>query len=197
MPLLGNKSTPTTSRVRQAFKSPFRVPQTVQNQPALNIEGKTCLKNIDTNIESHPEKSKNDEEILNIHSKDQESQNSKSDINDFRTPKRKESSPKIGSMRKFKTPFCSPSFTHSPQSQHLSSEDHLNQLREKEAMLDAEIEALQKEGYKVEELQYHITALHSYNETKDAAQLVLGKLAEMEGITIAEMHQQYDVPTVE
>lgn len=202
MPLLGNsgiynKSTPTTSKVRQAFKSPFRTPQQVQNQSTPKNEGIPCHDKNNTSIENNPKELENNYEILNITPKDQAIQNPSSNINDSRTPKRKLNSPNVGSLRKFKTPFRSPTLTQTTQLQSISSEEHLNQLREKEAMLDTEIEALKNEGFKVEELQGHIAALHCYNETKDAAQMVLGKLAEMEGITCAEVHKQYDLPTIE
>lgn len=36
-------------------------------------------------------------------------------------------------------------------------------------------------------------ALHKYNEIKDATQKVLGRLAVIEGVTVAEIHRKYDL----
>ena len=45
--------------------------------------------------------------------------------------------------------------------------------------------------YSEKDVQSYIGALHEYNEVKDVAQSLLGKLAEMEGNTVASMHRQY------
>lgn len=36
-------------------------------------------------------------------------------------------------------------------------------------------------------------ALHQYNDIKDATQIVLGRLAIVEGVTVAEIHQNYNL----
>ncbi|PVU91346.1 hypothetical protein BB559_004177 [Furculomyces boomerangus] len=43
----------------------------------------------------------------------------------------------------------------------------------------------------------HIGDLHTYNEIKDAAQLLIGKLAELERKTAKEIHQELELPTDE
>lgn len=53
-------------------------------------------------------------------------------------------------------------------------------------MLDKEISQLVKEGYRVGELEDHIALLHEYNDIKDVAQMLLGKL-ELRGRPIASM----------
>lgn len=70
----------------------------------------------------------------------------------------------------------------------------LDSLLQKEKKIDEQIAALVDEGYSVEELDWHIEKLHDYNEVKDAAQLVLGQLAVLEGATVREMHEKYDLP---
>lgn len=35
--------------------------------------------------------------------------------------------------------------------------------------------------------------LHTYNDTKDSAQLLLGRLAELEGVSIAALYKQLDI----
>ncbi|XP_067127297.1 DNA repair protein SWI5 homolog isoform X3 [Centruroides vittatus] len=67
----------------------------------------------------------------------------------------------------------------------------IESLKSKEHHLDEQIKNLREEGFKEEELNMHIEKLHEYNEVKDIAQLILGKLAIFEGVTIKEMHEKY------
>ncbi|RKP05496.1 hypothetical protein THASP1DRAFT_26015 [Thamnocephalis sphaerospora] len=43
------------------------------------------------------------------------------------------------------------------------------------------------------ELDAFMAQLHDYNELKDMGQMLLGKLAELQGCTIKEMHDQFDL----
>ncbi|RKO99886.1 hypothetical protein CXG81DRAFT_13915 [Caulochytrium protostelioides] len=43
----------------------------------------------------------------------------------------------------------------------------------------------------------HIKKLHTYNEAKDAAQILIGRAAEMEHTTAKEMHTRFDVDGLE
>ena len=45
--------------------------------------------------------------------------------------------------------------------------------------------------YHEDELQVHIEKLHEYNETKDIGQILLGKLAEVEGATITTLYERF------
>lgn len=45
--------------------------------------------------------------------------------------------------------------------------------------------------YCEEELQSHIDKLHMYNEVKDVGQILLGKLAEVEGVTTTQLYQRF------
>ncbi|XP_076316307.1 DNA repair protein SWI5 homolog isoform X2 [Tachypleus tridentatus] len=54
--------------------------------------------------------------------------------------------------------------------------ERISLLEKRNQEIDLEIELLQSQGFKVEELQWHIDKLHEYNEIKDAAQCVLGRL---------------------
>ncbi|KDN37208.1 Swi5-domain-containing protein [Tilletiaria anomala UBC 951] len=66
------------------------------------------------------------------------------------------------------------------------------------------VEALQAQAEQLEEqlggrdaeqiVKEHIRLLHEYNEVKDATQILLGRLAHIEGVTIKAMHQRYDLP---
>ncbi|WAR30587.1 SWI5-like protein [Mya arenaria] len=46
-------------------------------------------------------------------------------------------------------------------------------------------------GYQESELQTHIEKLHEYNEIKDVGQMVLGRLAGMQGVTTRDLYDQY------
>ncbi|CAE6517312.1 unnamed protein product [Rhizoctonia solani] len=43
----------------------------------------------------------------------------------------------------------------------------------------------------------HIKLLHTYNESKDAAQAILGRLAAIKQTTVAQIHEEYDLPLQE
>ena len=70
----------------------------------------------------------------------------------------------------------------------------LEELCQHETELDREIASLQSDGFKVEELDNQIDLLHRYNDIKDIAQMVLGRLAELEGVTVKSLHEKYDAP---
>ncbi|QRW24695.1 hypothetical protein RhiXN_11607 [Rhizoctonia solani] len=40
----------------------------------------------------------------------------------------------------------------------------------------------------------HIKLLHTYNESKDAAQVILGRLAAIKQTSVAKIHEDYDLP---
>ncbi|KAF5332775.1 hypothetical protein D9611_005150 [Ephemerocybe angulata] len=69
--------------------------------------------------------------------------------------------------------------------------------RQKVADLEAEIERLQGElgeGKDAEAIvKRHIKLLHDYNEVKDAAQTLIGRLAAWRETTIRQIHKDYDL----
>ncbi|KAJ6096843.1 hypothetical protein N7486_007589 [Penicillium sp. IBT 16267x] len=42
-------------------------------------------------------------------------------------------------------------------------------------------------------IQRHVRLLHEYNEIKDAAQGLMGLIADAKGVRVAEIHQEYGV----
>ncbi|KAF0295650.1 tRNA (guanine(10)-N2)-methyltransferase [Amphibalanus amphitrite] len=60
------------------------------------------------------------------------------------------------------------------------------------AAADAELARLEAAGCRAEQLPLYIDALHGYNEIKDAAQLVMGRIAELDGVTVRSVHQRYE-----
>ena len=81
-----------------------------------------------------------------------------------------------------------------PKRLKLSTEMNLEDLHMCEAKLDEDIAQLELEGLSVEELDHQIDLLHRYNDIKDIAQIVMGRLAELEGVTVRSLHQKYGVP---
>ncbi|KAI5121842.1 hypothetical protein M0805_003275 [Coniferiporia weirii] len=62
------------------------------------------------------------------------------------------------------------------------------------ATLQAEIDRLQKtigEEDAEQVVNKHIKLLHDYNEAKDAAQLIIGKLAVHKEMTVKQLHDDY------
>ena len=70
----------------------------------------------------------------------------------------------------------------------------LDDLLQKETQLDREIAQLVSENLSVEELDHQIDLLHRYNDIKDVAQIVMGRLAELENVTVKSLHQKYGAP---
>ncbi|PBL00302.1 hypothetical protein ARMGADRAFT_1006521, partial [Armillaria gallica] len=66
------------------------------------------------------------------------------------------------------------------------------------AALEAEVENLQRELGENEDadsiVKRHIKLLHQYNESKDAAQILIGKLALLKEVTVTQVHADLDLP---
>ncbi|XP_044003096.1 DNA repair protein SWI5 homolog [Aphidius gifuensis] len=69
-----------------------------------------------------------------------------------------------------------------------------NKLREYEKELDDELAKLKNELNDGSSMVDTMNALHEYNDIKDAAQVVLGAIATMHGVTIASLQKDFDVP---
>lgn len=65
-------------------------------------------------------------------------------------------------------------------------------LKSKLTEINEEI-ALLASSYSEEELQLHIQKLHEYNEIKDTGQILLGKIAEFEGVTTSSLYERFDL----
>lgn len=72
----------------------------------------------------------------------------------------------------------------------------IKKLKEKHDMLDKEISQLIAEGYRVIELEKHISLLHEYNDIKDVSQMLLGKLGSQAQVLLGNDFEQ-DLPTCE
>lgn len=68
----------------------------------------------------------------------------------------------------------------------------VEELRKELESVESEIAELSKDHCE-EELQQYIDLLHEYNEIKDVGQLLLGKIAEVQGTTTAELYERFEL----
>lgn len=66
-----------------------------------------------------------------------------------------------------------------------------SELRARLEEVEGQINELTEDGCREDELQSHIDALHEYNEVKDVGQLLLGKIAELEGTTTTSLYERF------
>ncbi|KAJ5539117.1 hypothetical protein N7513_007449 [Penicillium frequentans] len=81
-------------------------------------------------------------------------------------------------------------------------EQRLKGLRKSIAQLEFELSQLEKEVAEnkaelrndpTETVQRHVRLLHEYNDIKDAAQGLMGLIADAKGVRVAEIHKEYGV----
>ena len=96
------------------------------------------------------------------------------------------------SRTRLRKPFKSPILSSAKSSGSCGEPQrtYIDGLKEKIAKIDKDIDELGIE-YVEDELQNHIDKLHEYNEIKDTGQLLLGKIAEIEGKTTKMMYEKY------
>ena len=86
---------------------------------------------------------------------------------------------------------CSSRSLHSDKGVHYQEQLTSDVLKKRLKEVEGEIAELAAAGCLEEELQAHIDALHEYNEIKDTGQLLLGKLAELEGTTTTSLYERF------
>ncbi|KAJ5643017.1 uncharacterized protein N7484_005524 [Penicillium longicatenatum] len=81
-------------------------------------------------------------------------------------------------------------------------EQRLKALRASIAQLESDLSLLEKEVAESKAelrndpsttVQRHVRLLHEYNEVKDAAQGLMGLIADAKGVRVAEIHKEYGV----
>ncbi|XP_038046569.1 DNA repair protein SWI5 homolog [Patiria miniata] len=91
--------------------------------------------------------------------------------------------------------FKSPVRVQTDSSKPTESKENLTKevenLQQSAEELQAEIASLTNEGYCEEELQTHIEKMHEYNELKDTGQMLLGKIALVEGVTTKDLYERF------
>ena len=97
------------------------------------------------------------------------------------------------------TPYSLKHRTHTSRSNTACAAETEETLRADIASLRERVEAAQREldelskEYSEDEYQQYIDDLHEYNEVKDTAQILLGKLAEVRCTTVSELYKQFDL----
>ena len=71
-------------------------------------------------------------------------------------------------------------------------ESEISALEERVNEIDKEIDKFERQGYAVNELDIIIDKLHIFNEIKDTAQIIMGKIAELKCKTNKEIHKEYN-----
>ncbi|XP_078323547.1 DNA repair protein SWI5 homolog isoform X2 [Crassostrea virginica] len=97
-----------------------------------------------------------------------------------------------GSRRPQGTAFKSP-LQKTSQNQVENVKDDAQELGGKLEAVNLEIAELESRGLKIEMLQLHIDKLHLYNELKDYAQMVLGRIAVLEGVRTKDLYPRYNL----
>lgn len=64
-----------------------------------------------------------------------------------------------------------------------------------EKALEFEIASVKSESHS--SMKEIMDLLHEYNDIKDATQVVLGAIAGMRGVTIASLHEEFDLPMID
>ena len=95
------------------------------------------------------------------------------------------------SRKAFKSPLLKKIAISKSENINKTSEEIICCLKTKERELETEINKLEKKGFNVEDLDIYIKELHHYNEIKDAAQIVMGRIADLDQITLREVHEHF------
>ncbi|XP_061655127.1 DNA repair protein SWI5 homolog [Phyllopteryx taeniolatus] len=94
-------------------------------------------------------------------------------------------------LRKVHANFKSPG--QATRTCKVSPDEEAEELERRRMQLDADIAQLELEGYKVEELDYHIDMLHEYNDIKDIGQSLLGRIAALRGTTTRDLYSHFSL----
>ncbi|KAF8767221.1 DNA repair protein SWI5 homolog [Argiope bruennichi] len=95
----------------------------------------------------------------------------------------------------FKSPLITPEEKKiSSQFENASLEDMkkaILELWQENEDLKKAIHELEEQGYEESQLKWYIDKLHEYNEIKDVAQMVMGRIAVLEQKTVREVHEDF------
>ncbi|XP_062870457.1 DNA repair protein SWI5 homolog [Trichomycterus rosablanca] len=95
--------------------------------------------------------------------------------------------------KKVNSGFKSPVQSSSTKNSAVCLETEIKQLQTNVAQLESEISQLDNEGVGVQELDQHIDLLHEYNDIKDIAQTLLGRLAGLRGVTTRDLYSHFSM----
>ncbi|KAM9455941.1 DNA repair protein SWI5 homolog [Clarias gariepinus] len=92
---------------------------------------------------------------------------------------------------KVNSSFKSPVQVSSMLNSGVCVEEEIRALQNTLLQLESDITLLESEGVCVHELELHINLLHEYNDIKDIAQTLLGRLAGLRGVTTRDLYAQF------
>lgn len=70
-------------------------------------------------------------------------------------------------------------------------DEDIRELQKTLLQLESDITLLESEGVRVHELDLHINLLHEYNDIKDIAQTLLGRLAGLRSVTTRDLYARF------
>lgn len=73
-------------------------------------------------------------------------------------------------------------------------EEHRDSLLKAAQDLDQQIATIMQSNTNNDRLQEKLTLLHKYNAVKDAAQVIIGDVANITGNTISAQHEAFNLP---
>ncbi|KAH9493238.1 hypothetical protein Btru_020977 [Bulinus truncatus] len=113
-----------------------------------------------------------------------------SSIRRLRQSTPKQSTLKSSVTRQFKSPL-NRSETEAGACSESQLQEQIEALKKTLQNKESEIQELTSAGYKESELQEHIDKLHEYNEIKDIGQMLMGRIAEIEGLQTKDLYERY------
>ncbi|KAK3522133.1 hypothetical protein QTP70_026069 [Hemibagrus guttatus] len=93
--------------------------------------------------------------------------------------------------RKVNSSFKSPVQVSSMLNNGVCIAKEIRELQNTLLQLDSDIKLLENEGVCVHELDLHINLLHEYNDIKDIAQTLLGRLAGLRSVTTRDLYARF------
>ncbi|XP_060068064.1 DNA repair protein SWI5 homolog [Ylistrum balloti] len=69
--------------------------------------------------------------------------------------------------------------------------NEIKKLEETTKNVQKDIDSLKNSGFDVAELTTHMDMMHHYNEIKDVGQMVLGRIAELDGVRTRDLYKEY------
>ncbi|KAB5543849.1 hypothetical protein PHYPO_G00084380 [Pangasianodon hypophthalmus] len=93
--------------------------------------------------------------------------------------------------KKVNSSFKSPVQVSSTLNNGVCVEEEIRELQNTLLQLESDITLLESEGVCVHELDLHINLLHEYNDIKDIAQTLLGRLAGLRSVTTRDLYAQF------
>ncbi|XP_005104966.1 DNA repair protein SWI5 homolog isoform X2 [Aplysia californica] len=93
--------------------------------------------------------------------------------------------------KQFKSPLTKACSQREAPSSASEAKQQIEHLKKKLQETKEDITELESRGLRESELQTHIEKLHEYNEIKDIGQMLLGRIAVLEGVQTKDLYEKY------